>query len=249
MNKMLIFLWLLICTSFSYAEKLENKRQQIDEAQKKIELSIMGFSDKMTYLDLDSNLNILLKTNFIKEWNEFYDYTIGGLLYEIYPAKSFEFHQSAFYKNSNDINFILEYALELHRKQNFDSAIILYEKYLTVKKEDYRIYALLADCYFNQNKLKEGISNWKLAKHESNHTSIDFAIHIIYGNYHQITDRNKILIEIKNNDFHSLEDLIYMDLNWETDWWNSTMIQEEFLENDLNLIKEKLDSQTKHISY
>jgi len=240
MKKISLIVSAILFLSFSFAQKLEDNRTQIENAQKDLALSIADFSDRMPFIGVDSNLSILLKTASIINGNAFHDYTIGGLLYEINPEKSFEFHQRSFNKNPNDVNILLEYALELHRKQEFDSAAILYQKYLTQKEEDYRIFALLSDCYFNQYKLQEAIEAWKSAKHESNHTSIDFAIYIIYGNYHQVMDRDKMLQQIKLNDFHSFEDLISLDMNWEKDWWNGTMVQEKFVEHDLKLAKEKL---------
>jgi hypothetical protein len=171
--------------------------------------------------------------------NEFKKYVAGGMLYEIDPDKSFLLHEQAYLKNPLDQNFILEYAIELHRRGKYFEASNLYESYSSKKPDDIRVYVWLADCYLNIGKIDISIANWKKANHSQNHTSIDKAIYTIYSNTQQVKTRNDLRLQIEKEKFSSFYPLIFLDKNWEFDWWNKGT-QDYFLKEDLNLAEKKL---------
>lgn len=171
---------------------------------------------------------------------EYKKYLIGGLLYEIDKEKSFQLHKEAYTANPNDLDFNLEYAIQLHRKGEFAEASELYEKYAREKPDDFRTNAWLADCYLNTGDIDKSISNWSKANHPKNHTGIDFAIHTIYGNTDQIKIRNDYRKEIEKGNVQALYSLVFLDMNWQLDWWNSN-IQEYFLDEDIRLAKSKFN--------
>jgi len=86
--------------------------------------------------------------------NSYKKYIIGGLLFDIDANKSFQLHKEAFQSNNTNENFVLEYAIELHRKGSYKEAIALYEKYAETEVDDYRTYVWLADCYINLGETK-----------------------------------------------------------------------------------------------
>jgi hypothetical protein len=151
----------------------------------------------------------------------------------------FQLHKDAYTANSNDLDFNLEYAIELHRKGEFAEAAKLYEKYQKEKTDDFRINVWLADCYINMGEIDKSILNWKTANHAENHTGIDFAIHTIYGNTDQIKTRNEYRKEIEKGKNQAFYPLLFLDMNWELDWWNSN-VQEYFLKEDMRLAESKL---------
>ena len=242
-NKLIIALILIQSTSL-LSQNLETDRDKIKKAQTDLQQPFITFSRGFLSEDLDSMIQKLITSKEYDSKNEFHNYMIGGLLYEFDSDKSYDYHEKAYKARQNDENFVLEYALELHRKQKFDAASGLYEQYLKNNATDIRIYALLADCYINTGKTQKAIDNWKNANHPKNHTAIDFAIHMVYGRTDQIRLRSTIRKEISQGNFNRIDDLIFMDKNWEKDWYN-TMTQEYLLDADMDLIKSKLGENNK----
>ncbi|UAY50838.1 tetratricopeptide repeat protein [Ferruginibacter albus] len=194
------------------------------------------FDSCMVTSDLDNCIVTLLKNTD----NEYKKYIIGGLLYDIDKDKSFQLHKETYLSKPEDLNFNLEYAIELHRNGEFEEAAKLYEKYEKEKPEDFRVNVWLADCYINIGDVEKSIENWNKSDHPNHHTSIDFAIHTIYGRTDQIKLRNDYRKEIEQGNIEAFYPLILLDMNWELDWWNS-VIQEYFLAEDLLLAKNKLN--------
>ena len=79
--------------------------------------------------------------------------------------------------------------------------------------EDFRVNVWLADCYINTGDIEKSITNWKKANHPKNHTSIDFAIHTIYGKTDQIKLRNEYRIEIEKGNIQAYYSLIFLEVN------------------------------------
>lgn len=169
--------------------------------------------------------------------NEFQQYLIGGALYNINPKVSYKLHKSAFEKRPNELNFNLEYAIESHRIGDYETAIKHYELFKKEHEEDYRIDVWLSECYLNIDNYSKSIEHWKKADHAKNHTGIDNAIYLVHGRTDQIKKRSDLINKVKTKDAKSAYELIFLDLNWEIDWWNSNT-QQYFLEKDLLTIKE-----------
>lgn len=230
---------LTILTLFSFScnsQTLVSNRDKIETAKKELNTAMTTFNSCIVNSDLDNCIVTLIKSAD----NEYKKYIIGGLLYEIDKVKSFQLHKEAYTSNPNDLDFNLEYAIELHRKGEFTEATKLYEKYGKEKPEDYRINVWLADCYINIGDIDKSISNWKKANHPKNHTGIDKAIYTIYGRTDQIKTRNDYRKEVEKGNVQALYELIFLDMNWELDWWNSN-IQEYFLAEDIILAKNKFN--------
>ena len=239
MKKKLLIAFLLLQSISFFAQNIEANRDKIKQAQTELAQSLSEYFSNIATTDLDTLFNQLITSKAYHAENEFHNYLIGGILFNIDATQSYEYHEKAYNARPNDENFILEYALELHRKQEFAKAAELYEKYMLNKVEDKRINALLADCYMNTGDTQKAIDCWNKADHAKNHTSIDFAINIVYGNNDQFRIRNTIRNEIKQNNFKRMDDLIFMDSNWATDWYNSG-VNKRFLDEDIDFIKNQL---------
>ncbi|CAN1553965.1 hypothetical protein MCETHM1_02297 [Flavobacteriaceae bacterium] len=235
MNKFtLTFLGLF--TFFScFSQTLTKNREQIEKSQKDLQNEINTFSSCIIKSDLNVCVNTLIKSAD----NEFKKYTVAGMLYEIDPQQSFNLHEQAYLTNKFDENFVLEYAIELHRKLRYKEAAKLYEAYFVNFPKDFRINVWLSDCYMNIGEVEKAIANWTYARHYENHTSIDNAIFTIYGNANQLKIRNDLKVGIEQGKISNFYPLIFLDNNWEFDWWNKGS-QDYFLNEDLELAKTKL---------
>ena len=76
------------------------------------------FSTSIVNKDLDTCIATLIKSTD----NSYRKYIVGSLLFEIDAGKSFQLHKEAFQNNNADKDFVLEYAIELHRKGNYKGA-------------------------------------------------------------------------------------------------------------------------------
>ncbi|MBN9292648.1 MAG: tetratricopeptide repeat protein [Flavobacteriia bacterium] len=213
-----------------------SSRDKIETAKKELNAAMTTFNGCIVNSDLDNCIATLIKSAD----NEYKKYIIGGLLYKIDKDKSFQLHKEAYLSKPDELDFNLEYAIELHRNGEFSEASKIYEKYGKEKPDDFRINIWLADCYINTGDIEKSISNWKKANHPKNHTSIDFAIHTIYGRSDQIKLRNDYRKEIETGNIQALYSLIFLDMNLELDWWN-TNTQEYFLKEDVRLIESKFE--------
>lgn len=235
MKKTILFVILVITLLNCNAQiKTKNSIEKIKKAQTEITPALEHFlSDCL----VNKNLNDCVNNLVSKAKNEYQKYLIGGALYNIDSKTSYQLHKSAYEKNPNELNFNLEYAIESHRVGDYKTAIKHYEIYKQVNNADYRIDVWLSECYLNLDNYSKAIEHWKNANHSENHTGIDKAIHIIHGKTDQIKQRSDLIAKVKSKDLRSAYELIFLDLNWELDWWNKN-IQEYFLEKDITTIKE-----------
>lgn len=227
---------LILFSCSCYSQTLVSNRDKIETAKKELNTAMTTFNSCIVNSDLDNCILTLMKSAD----NEYKKYVIGGLLYEIDKDKSFQLHKEAYLSKPDELDFNLEYAIELHRKGEFEEAAKLYEKYSKEKPDDFRVNVWLADCYINTGDIDKSIANWIKSGHAKHHTSIDQAINTIYGKTDQIKTRNNYRKEIEQGNKTLFYSLIFLDMNWELDWWN-THTQEYFLKEDVRLIESKLE--------
>lgn len=216
-------------------QTLVSKREMIDKAKSELQPVTDSFGTCIVGSDAGACIEKLISN----ATDEYKKYLIGGALYNIDTVQSYRLHKEAWLANRQEQNFILEYAIESHRKGQFAEAAKLYESYSNKVKDDIRTYVWLADCYINTGEINKSIENWGKANHAENHTSIDNAIHVIYGKTNQIAHRNDYRKDITQGKLTSFFPLIFLDINWEFDWWNSG-VQQIFLANDMEQASEKL---------
>ncbi|WP_375559955.1 tetratricopeptide repeat protein [Bernardetia sp. OM2101] len=226
---------LLVLSFLSFscqAQNLENSRDKIDKAEKELSDSFTTFfSTCLSETDCKKCVDELAN----QATDEYKMYLIGTALYNIDEEKSFELHKKAIELKPNELNFSLEYAMQLHRKGLYKEAIPYYLAYQKQAETDYRIDLWLSECYLNSGEKDKAIKSWNACNHAKNHVGIDKAIYLIHGRTDQIKKRSELRLKMQEKNEKSTYDLIFLDLNWEIDWWN-TLVQEFFLEKDLELI-------------
>jgi len=220
--KNILFLVVICLSSVCHGQILSEDREKIDAANQALSPAIKQFTSCTQQGD---NVCIQGLVGILK--NEYEKYIAGGVLYQSSPEQSFRLHKEAYAANPNNLFFCLEYAIELHRKGNYKEAEDLYEKYSKQKPEDLRVFTWLADCYINTGDVNKAISNWIKADHAKNHTGIDFAINTIYGDTTQVKKRSEYRKLLIGGTVSAAYRLIFLDANWEVDWWNINVLDEE----------------------
>lgn len=185
--------------------------------------------------DMDGCTDVLIK----KATDNFRQYITAGLLFQVDTAHSFDLHQKAYLSLPDDENFVLEYAIELHRRQQYEQAAKHYERYQKAHPEDVSLHVWLSDCYINLGQLDKAAEEWKKADHAKNHTGIDRAINTVYGKTNQLRKHDALRADLAKGKTDAAAALIFLDANWEIDPWN-TVVEEDFLQSDLILAGQKL---------
>ena len=165
-------------------------------------------------------------------------FVVANMLYRSEPAVSYRLHERAFKALPKEPATALEMAMEQHRKGQYEAAIPNYRAALASQLGE-QFSSLLADCLVRTGRLKEAVAAWTAAKHGSNHTGIDFAIYEIYGELMPVQRRGDLITAIKAGQRDKLPELILLDLNFDTDWWNSAVF-DEALDQDLKFAAQTL---------
>lgn len=229
-----VFFFFLLPAFICEAQSLKPNREKVMKAQAELRGDIGSFQICLN----ESDLQPCMTTLIAKADNPYKKYLAGGILFSIDPGKSLQLHKEAYEADRKDANFALEYALELHRARKYAEAIPLYLAYQESNPDDFRLSVWLSDCYLNTGAVDKSIEYWRMSNHPSNHTGIDFAIHIIYGETNQVSRRDRYRKEINNGNLKAFYPLIFLDLNWAYDWWNAETL-DPFLQADLALMKNK----------
>jgi hypothetical protein len=98
------------------------------------------------------------------------------------------------------------------------------------QRED--LHALLADCLVQLGQYKLAVEHWLKARHPEHHISIEKQIHEIYGTTAPGQRRGEMLEQFRRGQTELAEAIIWQDLGYDQDWWNSRT-HEAFLARDL----------------
>ncbi len=174
-------------------------------------------------------------------------FVLGNTFFSMEDDLSLKYQQRALAALPDDPHVNLEYAMDLHRQGKAKEALPHYEKFLSKEKGGYLPHTLLADCLIRTGRLKEACEQWKLADHPHNHTSIDFAIHSIYGAALPFKRRSDLLKAIHAGQVDKLDELFALSANWDRDWWNAD-VSPDMLKKDLVLARVALAGDAEHFA-
>jgi len=232
------FLSVLFLTSRAEADLAKDLPPLLEKYQPRFEeLSDLGLGGHMR----EANQKLLALTNEVP--GPAMCLMIGNLLYRVDPDASYSLHKNAYEARPDDPAAGLEWAMEQQRKREYREAVGVYKKYLAVVPGDKTKQALLADCLVRTGNLREAVAAWTAAEHGHYHTEIDFAICEIYGGLSPARRRDDLLSKINTGDNSLLEALIFLDLHYDTDWWNKD-INAAALKNDLALAEKRLGKES-----
>lgn len=165
-------------------------------------------------------------------------YMIANTLYASDPATSYRLHLRALEALPNEPAVTLEAALEHHRRGEYARAILNYRRALASGKAT-RFSALLADCLLRTGQLKEAVQAWNDSDHAHQANEIDLAICDVYGPLSPVQRRGELVAKVEAGDLDKFNDLILLDLSFDTDWWTAK-IYTDGLDRDLQRAAEAL---------
>ncbi|MCW3127006.1 MAG: hypothetical protein JWO03_2664 [Bacteroidetes bacterium] len=224
---------IIICS----AQALTSHNPEIGAAREKLNPAFKDFGSCIAKSELRQCMDELIK----KAPDNYSQYNVAGLLFKADTAASYRLHQQAYLTQPDDEDFLLQYAIELHRRGQYEQASQLYEKYLDKHPGQVSLYTWLTDCYMNLDKTAKAMELWAKAGQPKNQSSVDAAINTIYGKSDNIAKRNAWRVDLTKGQKSIAPTLIYLDANWKLDP-NNKIMEEDFLTADMDLAKQKLDS-------
>ncbi|WP_211999846.1 M48 family metallopeptidase [Chitinophaga sp. HK235] len=236
MKNLVLLMVTLMAAVAGYAQSIPSYGEKIDRASHILQPALQRFKTDVITHDLDSCIQQLLPLAD----DPAKKFVVGNFLFNIDVDHSYRLHEAAWQADSSQYNYLLEYAMELQRRGSYSQATPLLEKFAAYAPDDYRLQVWLADCYINTGQPEKAITAWKKADYNNhhNHNTIDQAIWTVYGQASQLRQRNSWRKEVSAGKSASAYPLIFLDSNWETDWWN-TIAMDSFLMADLQLAQEK----------
>ncbi len=172
-------------------------------------------------------------------------FRLGNLLFGLEHEVSADLHRRAYEARPDVPGVIFEQALQRHRAGAWGEAAGLYADYLAQLEAvgspvtDPRAQALRADALIRDGRPGEAVAAWDLAAAEVDAGALEECFHWVHGKPHPDRRRSDLLADIRDGDASRIEELIQLDLRWDTDWWNERT-QQDYLVRDLDLARELL---------
>ena len=155
-----------------------------------------------------------------------HNFALGNVLYRSRPDISRALHRKAAEAVPESAMAQLEYAMEEQRAGNCAAAALIYRKVLAAYPQREYLHALFADCLVQLGQYKLAAEHWFKARHDQHQISIEKQIHEIYGKTAPGQRRGEMLEQFRRGQTGLAEAIVWQDLDFDQDWWNSTTNQE-----------------------
>jgi hypothetical protein len=161
-----------------------------------------------------------------------HNFALGNVLYRTRPDLSRDLHRKAAEAVPDSAMAQLEFAMEEQRSGNCAAAVPAYRTVLAAQPELESVHALIAGCLVQLGDDKLAVAHWLKSRHERNHVMIEKQIHEVYGTTTPGQRRGEMLELFRGGQTDLAEAIVWLDLNFEQDWWNSK-VERDFLDRDL----------------
>jgi len=145
---------------------------------------------------------------------------LGNLLYGRSPQKSFAAHEAAARAAPKDPTAALEWAKELHRAGRCKEALAAYKIALTAQPEGSAASALQVHCLLINGQSDEAVRTWNKINHPRTHMAVEKLFSDVFFTPDPWRKRDDLRRAARAGDRDAWVDLIYHDLNFQTDLWN-----------------------------
>ncbi|NQY11646.1 MAG: hypothetical protein HRT71_19280 [Flavobacteriales bacterium] len=236
MNRIAVLLLFVvfICSCEAEKQELVDNKDLIQKGKLEMDTVLNQF---LQVCILNENIEDCIDDLMDEANDEYQMFALNQILYEIDPVASFKLITEIIEEKPNELSFILQYAIELHRGGKHADAISYYNIYQLSDSMDFRIHTWLSECYLNVGNFQMAMDHWAYADNSYNQKGMDAALYIIHGNSDQLRVRSELIKKVWDGDAASAYDLIHRDMNWEANWWK-TYMQDFLLRKDLVTVAE-----------
>ncbi|GJM20592.1 MAG: hypothetical protein DHS20C15_05070 [Planctomycetota bacterium] len=156
-----------------------------------------------------------------------HDFILANLLARYAPEFSYELHRKAFASDPESLYTQLEFGLRKQQRGDATRAMALYElvntqiTQLVGDAPDPQTGAWRVDALLALDRPAEALALWDSLDPARRHTEIESAFHVLNAQPHPHLRRAELLAAIEAGASERIEELIELDLNFDTDWWNA----------------------------
>jgi tetratricopeptide (TPR) repeat protein len=235
-KNILIVLIFIQSINFSIQAQVVVDLGKTRQTREELKVPLAKFKENLLVSDLDTLLKTLFASKEFDSKNQFHNFLIGYLLKYLDFDKSFFFIEKAYNSDRNNLEFVFEYAICLHKKQQYARAAKLYEQYLEEYNDvEQPMNAMLADCYLNLGNTKKAIKKWKQTNYPETDYYIEHRMGLVYNSWDAWKVRNNLKKEISSGNLSKIDDLIFNDVTNYYNW--ADMTNKDFLEADMKFVE------------
>jgi len=168
---------------------------------------------------------------------------LANMLYDIDPKQSYALHKEAIAKAPHEMATLIEWGMEQHRAGEYEGALAAYDEYSQIAPQDAPVHGLAADCLMRLGKTQSAIARWAQSENAKSGTLENFEslVCAVYKPASPHTRRSELLAKLEKGDAGAAAELIVLDCDWPSDWWNKGP-QESYLAHDVPLVQKLPES-------
>ncbi len=165
-------------------------------------------------------------------------FVLGNILFPALPKMSYDLHKQAAEALPNNSAILYEWALEQHRAKEYEGAAKAYEAFSKLRPNYAPALGLAAECAIRSGNLQKAVALWKSSENATDGTldELESLVCEVNGGIQNEPTRIRLLRLAEKGDDKAAAEMILLDSEWTTDWWNRAPSYER-LENDLKLVK------------
>jgi tetratricopeptide (TPR) repeat protein len=165
-------------------------------------------------------------------------FVLGNILFKALPKTSYDLHKQAAKALPNNAAVLYEWALEQHRAKEYEGAAKTYEAFSKFQPNYAPALGLAAECAIRAGNVQKAMALWKSSENATDGTLDDLESLVceVNGGIQNEPTRIRFLRLAEKGDDQAAVEMILLDSDWTTDWWNRAPSYER-LENDLTLVK------------
>ncbi len=173
-------------------------------------------------------------------------FLVGNVLFRQDPKTSYAMHKRALAGLPDEPQVQLEWALELHRAKDYPAAAEAYAKIID-KPDMIATSGMLAECLLRTGKTAEAVAAFQRLHDATTDEMEQFEAWVcdVNGNSFPDRDRAAYLAKVRAGDLGAAAQLIALDGNFPSDWWNVDP-REDYLVYDLRVLRDvKFDNESR----
>lgn len=161
-------------------------------------------------------------------------FVMGQAIFRNDPKLSYALIKAAAEKLPDSAEVQLAWALEQHREQQYEGALRAYERANELRPGNAPVLAVAAECALRTGNVEKALGLWKSCGEATRGTQddVDALICEVNDRRRPMVRRAELVGRVQKADEAAATELILLDCDWPTDWWNKGP-NKQFLESDL----------------
>ncbi|MBX3388082.1 MAG: tetratricopeptide repeat protein [Phycisphaeraceae bacterium] len=184
--------------------------------------------------DVDGASKLVLETFPEATRTPAQSFVMGQAIFRNDPKLSYSLIKSAAKKLPDSAEVLLAWGLEQHREREYEGALQAYERADELRPGNAPVLAVAAECALRIGNVEKALALWKSCGEATRGTQEDIESLVCEVNDRRrpMGRRAELVKKVLNANELAAADLLLLDCDWPSDWWNKGP-NRQFLENDL----------------